>query len=54
VPLDIRIKVNDLPAVTKTIQPGERLSIETPVNGSDVNITYTGDRRLVVLETTFF
>lgn len=25
----------------------------TPVNGSDVSITYTGDRRLVILETAF-
>lgn len=52
-PLEIKIKVNDLPEVTKTIKAGERTAVETPVNSSNVNITYTGDRRLVILETAF-
>ncbi len=51
--LVIKIKVNDLPEVSKTINAGERIAVETPVNSSNVNITYTGDRRLVILETAF-
>jgi hypothetical protein len=51
--LMIKIKVNDLQEVTKAIPAGERVAVETPVNGSDVNMTYTGDRRLVILETAF-
>lgn len=52
-PLVIRIKVNDLPEVSKTINAGYRATVETPVNNSNVNMTYTGDRRLVILETGF-
>ncbi len=49
----IKIKVNDLAEVSKTINAGDRMLIETPVNNSNVNITYTRDRRLVILETIF-
>ena len=52
-PLEIRIKVNGLPVVTKTINAGEKLNIETPVDGSNVHMVYSGDRRLVILETAF-
>ncbi|RYF79206.1 MAG: hypothetical protein EOO03_18345 [Chitinophagaceae bacterium] len=52
-PLSIKIKVNDLPEVTQTIEAGQRVSVEAPVNNKNVGITYTGDRRLVVLETSF-
>ncbi|WP_448698331.1 glycoside hydrolase family 2 TIM barrel-domain containing protein [Mucilaginibacter sp. AW1-3] len=52
-PLAIKIKVNDLAEVTQIIKAGERATVETPVNRTDVNVTYTGDRRLVVLETAF-
>jgi len=52
-PLVIKIKVNDLKEVTKTINAGDRVAVVTPVNSSNVNITYTGDRRLVILETAF-
>jgi beta-galactosidase len=52
-PLDIKIKVNELPEVTHTIKPGERIPVDCPVNSTNVNITYTGDRRLVILETAF-
>ena len=38
-PLVIKIKVNDLAEVSKTINGGDRMSIETPVNNSNVNIT---------------
>lgn len=52
-PLMIKIKVNDLTEVRKTINAGDKVAVETPVNSSNVNITYTGDRRLVILETAF-
>lgn len=52
-PLIIKIKVNDLPEVSRTINAGDRTSIKTPVNNSNVNMTYSGDRRLVILETSF-
>lgn len=52
-PLVIKIKVNDLPEISKTINAGEKIAVEAPVNKTDVSITYTGDRRLVILETVF-
>lgn len=52
-PLAIKIKVNDLPEVTQTIKPGDKATVACPVNRTDVNVTYTSDRRLVVLETAF-
>jgi beta-galactosidase len=52
-PLNINIKVNGLPDVNHMINPGDRATVECPVDGSNVNVTFTGDRRLVVLETTF-
>lgn len=52
-PLVIKIKLNDLEEVSKTIKAGDKVAVETPVNRYNVNITYTGDRRLVILETAF-
>lgn len=52
-PVPIKIKVNNLPEVSKTVKAGERISIDSPVDSNDVSIIYTGDRRLVVLETAF-
>lgn len=52
-PLEIKIKVNNLSEVSHTIKAGERAIIDCPVNQSDVNVIFTGDRRLVVLETAF-
>jgi beta-galactosidase len=52
-PLDIKIQVNSLPEVTKTVKPGDRITIDCPVNSNIVGMTYMGDRRLVVLATTF-
>lgn len=53
VPLEIKIKVNELAEVTKTIKPGEKLAVDAPVDKSDVGVTYTSDRRIVILETAF-
>ena len=52
-PLRITIKVNDLPEVSKTINAGEKRTVEAPVDKTNVSMTYTGDRRLVILETSF-
>ncbi|MEP6673677.1 MAG: hypothetical protein ABJA78_00920 [Ferruginibacter sp.] len=52
-PLTIKIKVNDLPEVSRTINSGEKIPVETPVDSNNVNMTFTGDRRLVILETVF-
>lgn len=52
-PLTIKIKVNDLPEVSKTIAPGDKVNVECPVNSSAVSMSFNGDRRLVVLETAF-
>lgn len=52
-PLTFKIKVNDLPEVTYTINPGERTIADAPVDNTNVGVTYMGDRRLVVLETSF-
>jgi beta-galactosidase len=52
-PVQLKIKVNDLPEISKTISPGAKIAIESPVNAAVVNMTYSGDRRLVILETAF-
>lgn len=52
-PISIKIKVNNLPEVKQTIKPGDKVFISAPVNSPVVNITFTGDRRAVVLETAF-
>ncbi|MES2276177.1 MAG: glycoside hydrolase family 2 TIM barrel-domain containing protein [Bacteroidota bacterium] len=52
-PITLKIKVNGLPQTTHVIAPGEKVLIESKVNASTVNMVYTGDRRVVVLETAF-
>jgi hypothetical protein len=52
-PLTIKIKVNNQSEISRMINAGEKVAIETPVDSSNVGIVYTGDRRLVVLQTAF-
>lgn len=52
-PVQLKIKVNNLAEVNKTIPAGAKIAIETPVNAEVVNMTYSGDRRVVILETAF-
>jgi beta-galactosidase len=52
-PLELKIKINNLPDVVKQIPAGEKITVECPVNATDVSVTYNGDRRLVILETSF-
>lgn len=53
VPLAIKIKINNLPEVTYTINPGERTAVDASVDATNVGVNYIGDRRLVILETSF-
>lgn len=52
-PLVMKIKINGLPEVSHTIKGGEKVAVDVPVDKNEVNVTYTSDRRLVVLETAF-
>lgn len=52
-PLKLSIKINNLPGVEKDIPPGEKITVECPVNATDISMSYKGDRRLVILETAF-
>lgn len=52
-PLQMKIRINQLPEVNTTIPAGEKIFIDCPVDSGSVHLTYTGDRRLVILETTF-
>ncbi|WP_316810947.1 glycoside hydrolase family 2 TIM barrel-domain containing protein [Pedobacter heparinus] len=52
-PVQLKIKVNDLAEISKTIPAGAKIAIETPVNAAVVHLTYSGDRRVVILETAF-
>lgn len=52
-PLTMKIRVNELVEIEQQIQPGDKLVINTPVDKISVGATYTSDRRLVVLQTSF-
>jgi beta-galactosidase len=52
-PLEMKIRINGLAEVHHTIKPGEKVVVDALVDKSDVNVTYTSDRRLVVLQTAF-
>jgi hypothetical protein len=52
-PLVIKIKVNDQQEVSKRIKPGETTNVDCPVNATTIKMQYTGDRRLVLLQTSF-
>lgn len=51
-PLTITIKINKL-EVSKEIKQGETINVRCPVSSSIVNMNFTGDRRLVILQTVF-
>ena len=51
--LGIKIKVNDRQGVNKEIKAGETTTIDCPVNTTTVKMQFTGDRRLVLLQTSF-
>lgn len=50
--LPIKIKVNDK-EVNKQIKAGEKDVIDVPLNSSTIKMTFSGDRRLVLLQTSF-
>jgi hypothetical protein len=51
-PLTISIRVNDS-EVSKRLAAGERLAVDVPVKGTRIKMSFSGDRRLVLLETSF-
>lgn len=50
--LSIKIKVNNK-EVNKQINAGDKATVEVPVNASTIKMNFTGDRRLVLLQTSF-
>ena len=50
--LTINISVNDK-KVDKEIKPGEKAGVDCPVNSTNIKMTFSGDRRLVLLQTSF-
>lgn len=52
-PLTIKIKVNASKEITKEIKPGETTDVIAPVDATVIHMAFTGDRRLVLLQTTF-
>jgi hypothetical protein len=52
-PLFVKIKVNDGLEMSKEIKGGETTNIDCPVNATTIKMQFTGDRRLVLLQTSF-
>jgi beta-galactosidase len=50
--LSLKIDVNGR-AVTRQLKAGEKTTVDCPVGATTVKMTFTGDRRLVLLQTTF-
>lgn len=53
IPLELKTKINDQGEIIQKIPARGRITFDGPVNNTDVGITYSGDRRLVILETSF-
>nr|WP_294894396.1 glycoside hydrolase family 2 TIM barrel-domain containing protein [uncultured Pedobacter sp.] len=51
--LTVKIKVNDLKETNAVVQAGEYKSIDSDVDDENVKVVYQGDRRLVMMETSF-
>jgi hypothetical protein len=47
------VKVNSLSEVRKEIPAGEKIWVDCPVNASTIKMDFKGDRRLVLLQTSF-
>ena len=52
-PQVVKIRVNDLKEVSKEIKPDEKAVVDCPVNATNVKMHFSGDRRLVLLQTSF-
>jgi hypothetical protein len=52
-PLVLRIGVNDNRPLSQTIMPGKTVAVKSPLQGTRIKMTFTGDRRLVLLQTSF-
>jgi beta-galactosidase len=51
--LELRIKINNQSEISRQIPAGEKITVSCPVDSTNVGMIYTGDRRLVILETAF-
>ncbi|HYH55746.1 MAG TPA: hypothetical protein VD772_03990, partial [Anseongella sp.] len=51
-PLVFRVSVNG-EEVSKKVPPGERTTLDCPVNAENIKMTFRGDRKLVILQTVF-
>ncbi|AWO00586.1 glycosyl hydrolase family 2 [Chitinophaga alhagiae] len=52
-PLPVTVQVNGQAPVRKEIAAGASIWVDCPLNATTVKMRYSGDRRLVLLETTF-
>lgn len=50
--LSVTIQINNK-TVSKTIKGGETANVDCPVNSTNVEMSFSGDRRLVLLQTVF-
>jgi beta-galactosidase len=50
--LELTIKVNSQ-KTTKEINAGEKIIVDCPVNSTNIKMSFAGDRRLVLLQTSF-
>lgn len=51
--LIVKIRVNEGQEVSKEIKAGETTSVDCPVNATNIKMNFSGDRRLVLLQTSF-
>jgi beta-galactosidase len=51
-PLTIKISVNKQ-EVSRLLAPGEKATVDCPLKDTHIKMTFTGDRRLVLLQTAF-
>jgi hypothetical protein len=52
-PLLVTVKINEQKEITKEIKPGASTYIDCPVNSTNIKMLFKGDRRLVLLQTSF-
>jgi hypothetical protein len=52
-PLQVIVQVNDQAPVRREIAAGASTWVDCPLNGTTVKMRYSGDRRLVLLQTDF-
>jgi len=51
--LSIEIGINEMQKVSRLVPAKENVQVDCPVNSTTIKMRFTGDRRLVILETSF-